>query len=80
MFTMKKFLTHYTFSFSAKYGTKMLLHFTNMHTTEFRIEEMQRDYACNVEATEIQAHISGGNSLCADSYPTISHFCLLGIW
>lgn len=51
-----------------------------MHTTDFCIGVMQRDYACNVEAAEIQAHISDGNSLCADSYPTISHFCLLGIW
>lgn len=40
----------------------------------------QRDHARNVEATEIQGHLSLSNTLCVDSDPPLCISCVLGFW
>lgn len=40
----------------------------------------QWDYACNVEATEVQSHILTGDPLCIDIDASISSSSVLGIW
>lgn len=41
---------------------------------------MQRDHACDVEATKVQGHILVRYPLCDDFNPSLRISCLLGIW
>lgn len=48
--------------------------------TDHVIWLLQGNHACNVEASEVQIHISLCNSLCVHPHSTICYCRLLGLW